>query len=355
MASEGTGALVLPSGAPRPRGSGTGGVGAVNLSDGASRSGETVARVVLLAAALFSGFVVTLVVAFVFWRAWPLWRVEGISFLTQSGWDQQLEDAWNSGNMSFGAAPLLVGSLLTTLGAVIVTVAVGLGAAVCMAELAPGWLRRPLEMIVQLMAGIPSVVFGLVGLAVVVPYIADHLVPANSGDVLSEIPLDGSCLLAAVVVLSFMILPFFVTVAADALRAVPRSYLDGGLALGMTRWRTISRIQVPAATPGLVAGVVLAASRAIGEAIALSMVAGAIAFIPSLRHGPVYFVLEPVRTIASAIVETGNDASEVPAISAALFALASVLLVFSLSLSLTARWAFGFFSRRMNIVTARRV
>ena len=327
----------------------------IDLTGASSRSGEVVVRALLLGAALFSGFVVTLVVGFVFWRSWPLWHAEGIRFLTQGGWDQQLDDAFNSSNTFFGAAPLLVGSVLTTLGAVVVTVVVGLGAAICLAELAPRWVRRPLETIVQLMAGIPSVVFGLVGLAVVVPYIANHLIPANSGDVVTEIPLDGSCLLAGVIVLSFMILPFFVTVAGDALRAVPRSYIDGGLALGLNRWRTITRIQVPAATPGLVAGIVLAASRAIGEAIALSMVAGAIAFVPTLQHGPLYFLLMPVRTIASAIVDTGGDAGDAPAIAAALFALASVLLVFSLSLSLAARWAFGFFSRRMNIVMDRRV
>jgi len=319
------------------------------------KDAEWLVKPLLLAAALFSGLVVTVLIGFVFWRAWPLWHAQGITFLTTSGWDQQLEDAWNSGGRTFGVLPLLVGTLLTTLGAVLVALIIGLGCAVFLAELAPGWLRRPFETIVQLMAGIPSVVFGLVGLAVVVPYIADHLVPANSGDVVTEIPLDGSCLLAAIIVLSFMILPFFVTVAVDALRSVPRSYMDGGLALGMTRWRAITRIQIPSATPGLVAGIVLAASRAIGEAIAMSMVAGALAFIPTMQHGPLYMLLEPVRTMASAIVDTGADAADVPAISAALFGLASVLLTFSLLLSLSARWAFGYFSRRMNIVSSRRV
>ena len=228
-----------------------------------------------------------------------------------------------------------------------------MGCAIFLSELAPPWLRRPFETLVQLLAGIPSVVFGLVGLMVVVPFIADRLVPSNSGDVVTEIPVNGSCLLAAIAVLGFMILPFFVTVATDSLRAIPRSYIDGGLALGMTRWRTITRLQLPAAAPGLVAGLVLAAARGMGEAIAISMVAGAIAFIPTLAHGPLYMLLEPIRTMASAIIENGGEAMDVPAMAAALFGLASLLLLMSIVLSLVARWSFTLFNRRMGVVSDR--
>jgi phosphate transport system permease protein len=339
-----------PTGAT-PRTTGT----RLDLNAPSVRDYEWLVRPLLLGAALFSGLVITVVIGFVFWKAWPLWQSEGLRFLTQGGWDSQLEDAWSGPSPFFGAAPLLVGSVLTTAGAVLVAMIVGLGASIFLAELSPVWLRRPIETVVQLLAGIPSVVFGLVGLAVVVPFISDRLTPGNAGDIVTEVSLDGSCLLAAIVVLSFMILPFFVTVALDSLRSIPRSYMDGGLALGMTRWRTITRIQVPSATPGLIAGIVLSAARAIGEAIALSMVAGALAFIPTFAHGPLYFFLEPVRTMASAIVDTGIDASNIPTIEAALFALASVLLIFSLVLSLTARWAFVMFNRRMNVVTGRRV
>jgi phosphate transport system permease protein len=208
---------------------------------------------------------------------------------------------------------------------------------------------------VQLLAGIPSVVFGLVGLSVVVPFITDRILPADAASVYPDIPLDGTSLMAAIVVLSFMILPFFVTVAVDSLRAIPRSYLDGGLALGLTKWRTITRIQIPAATPGLIAGIVLAAARAIGEAIAISMVAGAIAYVPSLQQGPLYFLLMPVRTMASAIVESGAEAMSIPQIESALFGLAAILLVFSLLLSLVARWSFAWFNKRMRVVTDRHV
>lgn len=308
------------------------------------------------AAAVFSGLVVTIVVAFVFRQAWPLVQGQGLwSFITTGGWDMQLEEAWGSATVHFGAMPLILGTLYTTIGSVLVSLVLGLGCAVFIAELAPPFVRKPLEAVVQLLAGIPSVVFGLVGLSVVVPFITDYVVPQNSADVFPDIPLEGSSVLAGIVVLSFMILPFFVTVAVDSLRAVPRPYTDGGLALGMTKWRSITRIQLPAAAPGLIAGIVLAAARAIGEAIALSMVAGAIAYVPSLANGPLYFLIMPVRTMASAIVESGGEAMSIPAIEAALFGLAALLLVFSLTLSLFARWVYVVFSERMGVVSARRV
>jgi phosphate transport system permease protein len=326
---------------------------AIDLQTPPMRDAEWLVKPFLLASALFAGLVVGVVIAFVLWKSWDLWHAEGIKFLTTGGWDQQLQDAWN-GSATFGAVELVAGTVITTLGAVLLALVIGLGAAVFIAELCPARLRGSIEGLVQLMAGIPSVVFGLVGLAIVVPFLMDHI-PANAGDVMPDIPLDGTSILAGVLVLTFMILPFFTTVAVDALRAVPRAYVAGGMALGMTRWRAITRLQIPSATPGLLAGIVLATSRGIGEAIAMSMVAGSLALMPTMAHGPVLFALQPVRTIASAIVETGGDAADVPSIAAAMFALATVLLVLSLALSLSARAAFAAFGKRMNVVSDRRV
>jgi phosphate transport system permease protein len=312
-------------------------------------------RPLLLASALFSGSVVALVVAFVFQRAFPILAGQPLQFLVKGGWDQQLEEAWGGVATVFGARPLILGTLYSTIGATLLSLVIGLGCAVFLAELAPDWLRRPVESVVQLLAGIPSVVFGLVGLSLIVPLINRYILPANAADIYPDIPLEGASLLAAIVVLSFMILPFFVTVAVDSLNAIPRSYLDGGLALGLSKWRTITRIQIPAALPGLLAGIVLAAARAIGEAIAISMVAGAIAYTPSMQAGPLYFLLMPIRTMASAIVESGGEAMEVPAIGSALFALAALLLTASLLLSLFARVSFTWFNRKMKVVTSRHV
>lgn len=344
-------AIQRPAPAP-PSGSAT----PIDLVTPPARSrGDRIMRPLLLSSAIFSGSVVALVVFFVFQRALPVLLRQPLAFVLRGGWDQQLEDAWSGAKVVFGAKPLILGTAYSTLGATLLALVLGLGCAIFLAELAPAWLRRPLESIVQLLAGIPSVVFGLVGLSVVVPFITDRIVPANAADVYTDIPLDGSSLLAAIVVLSFMILPFFITVAVDSLEAIPRSYLDGGLALGMSRWRTITRIQIPAATPGLLAGLVLASARAIGEAIAISMVGGAIAYLPNLQAGPLYALLMPIRTMASAIVESGGEAMEVPSIGAALFGLAAILLIVSLLLSLFARSSFVWFNRRMSVETGRHV
>ncbi len=332
---------------------GPAGASAVNLKDGGNRAlSDRLMPYILGAAALFSGLVVTFLIFFVLRKAWPVFQSEGLRFVTSTGWDGQLEDSWG-GAAFFGVLELIIGTVLSTMGALVLSSVLGLGCAIFLSELAPPRIKQPIESLVQLLAGIPSVVFGLVGLMVVVPFIADNLVPENVADVVTEIPINGSCLLAAIVVLGFMILPFFVTVATDSLRAIPRAYTDGGLALGMTRWRTITRIQLPAAAPGLVAGLVLAAARGIGEAIAISMVAGAIAFIPTLAHGPLYALLQPIRTMASAIIENGGEAMDVPAMAAALFGLAALLLLFSVALSLIARWSFTLFNRRMGVVSDR--
>ncbi len=193
------------------------------------------------------------------------------------------------------------------------------------------------------------------GFSLMVPFIETYVVPANAFEEVPDAVFDGQALLTAVIVLTFMIMPFFVSVTSDALRAVPRSLVDGGRALGLTHWRAVTKIQLPLALPGIIAGAVLAAARAMGEAIALSMVAGALAVVPTLENGPLYFVLTPVRTMASAIVETGGEAGSVPSIQGALFALATLLLIASLLLSVAARFAFTVSAKRLRLATERSV
>jgi phosphate transport system permease protein len=293
---------------------------------------------------------VLLVAFFVLEKGVPALREQGWSFIFLGGWDYDLASAWEySTGATFGARPLLAGTIVSTLLALGVTAILGMGTAVFVAELAPRAIRAPIEALVQLLAGIPSVVFGLVGVAVVVPWVTEHVVPEDAWDVVPATPIDGASLLSAVIVLSIMIMPFFVAVAVDTLRAIPRSYISGGLALGLTKWRTISKIQIPAATPGLIAGLMLAAARAVGEAIALSMVAGSLALTPSMKNGPLYYLLTPVRTMASTIVETGGEAMSIDSIQGALFGLATLLLLFSLALSLAARGAYAWFARKTQL------
>jgi ABC-type phosphate transport system permease subunit len=148
-----------------------------------------------------------------------------------------------------------------------------------------------------------------------------------------------------------MIVPFVVAVSADAMRAVPDSYRLGGLALGLTRWRTIVKLVIPPALPGIIAGTVLAAARGVGEAIAMAMVAGALANIPRLSRGLVA-LLEPVRTLASAIVENGEGMS-VPQVEAALFSLGATLLLISIAMSIAARVAFQRLKTRAGVASDR--
>lgn len=314
---------------------------------GRERPSERVAKHMLQAMAVLAAASVLLVAFFVLRVGVPALFEQGWSFVSQGGWDYDLATAWESStSTAFGARPLIAGTVLTTLLALVVCATFGMGTAVFVAELAPRSIRAPIEALVQLLAGIPSVVFGLVGVAVVVPWVTDHVVPSDAWETVPNIPIDGASLLSAVLVLSLMIMPFFVSVAVDTLRAVPRSYTAGGLALGLTKWRTISKIQIPAAFPGLVAGLVLAAARGIGEAIAISMVAGSLALTPGLENGPLYFLLTPVRTMASTIVETGGEAMSLDSIEGALFGLATLLLLFSLVLSVAARASFSWFARK---------
>jgi phosphate ABC transporter permease protein PstC len=328
----------------------------IDLSVGRRQTSERAAEIILLCATVLSVLTVVLVAVFVLEQGIPALAENGIGFLTGTGWDADLENAWSvPEGATFGALPLIAGTVLTTLGALAITTVIGLGCSIALVEFCPGWLRRPIEAVVQLLAGIPSVVFGLVGFSLMVPFIGTYVVPVNSFEEVPDAVFDGQALLTAVIVLTFMIMPFFVSVTSDALRAVPRSLIDGGRALGLTQWRAVTKIQLPLALPGIIAGAVLASARAMGEAIALSMVAGALAVVPTLENGPLYFVLTPVRTMASAIVETGGEAGSVPSIQGALFALATLLLISSLILSVAARFAFAWSAKRMRLAPERAV
>lgn len=345
LAVEGTGGLQSEQPATCP----------LDLCEG-TRTNDRAAELVLKSATVFSGLIVGLVAFFVLQKGLPALFNNGWGFVTSGGWDIDLQRSWaDPAFASFGVRPLIAGTVFTTLFALLVTVIIGTGCAVVIAELAPPSVRRPLETVVQLLAGVPSVVFGLIGFSVVVPFVEQHIVPADAWEAVPEIPYMGQSMLAAIIVLTFMIMPFYVSVAVDSLRAVPRSLVQGARALGLTQWRAVSKVQLPIALPGLMAGAMLASARAIGEAIALSMVAGALAFTPGIEHGPLFFFLTPIRTMASAIVETGAEAISIEAIESALFGIAALLLIATLVLSLLARAAFAWSAKRLNLSTERAV
>ncbi len=221
----------------------------------------------------------------------------------------------------FGILPFILTSIYGTCGAIVIGVPVGFLAAIFLSKMAPKPIRAVLESAVSLLAGIPSVVYGLVGMLVLVPGIRK----------LFHLP-DGSGLLAAMIVLAVMILPSIIKVSVNALDAVPKEYEDASLALGATPVETWFRVSVPAARSGIAAAVVLGVGRAIGEAMAVMMVSGNVPNMPSL--------FESVRFLTTAVASEMSYASGLQ--RQALFSIALVLYVFILLINA----ALNFFFRR---------
>lgn len=285
---------------------------------------------------IISALLVIFIFIFILSKAWNIFKINGLGFMTEEGFDQQLAEAFNaSGNQpiwTFGALGLLVGTLTTTLGALLISIPMGIGTAIVITELSPPWIRGFLQSIVRLLASIPSIIFGLIGLMVIVPLIISFISADLQIAYIQHFQLDGKSMLAGIIVLSIMILPIIIALSVEAINTVPKKFKEASLALGLSHWRTIVKVILPAAKSGILAGIVLGTGRAIGEAIALSMVSGGVGNIPNVSHGSVFF-LTPVLTLASAIVNK-SEAMSVPSIESALFACGVVLLITSIILSL---------------------
>jgi phosphate transport system permease protein len=197
-------------------------------------------------------------------------------------------------------------------------------------------MSNVLQPVIRFLASVPSVIYGLVGVVVLVPFIGNHLVTEEQkASVAGVISLTGYSLLAAVLVLTVMIAPLMVSIFSDGLRAVKPGWLEGSLALGVNRWRTTWKIGVRSARPAIVAGTILAVARAIGEAVMLAMISGSVAFAPNPADGLI-FVYEPSRPLAPTIVKNIDQLSS-PPFNATLFSIAAVLL-FSAALFSLAGW-----------------
>ncbi|MGN8967009.1 phosphate ABC transporter permease subunit PstC [Intestinimonas sp. HCP28S3_D6] len=208
---------------------------------------------------------------------------------------------------SFGILPFILTSIYGTAGAIVLGVPVGFMTAVFLAKVAPARLARVVRTAVDLLAGIPSVVYGLIGMMVLVPAVRE----------LFNLP-DGASLFCAIIVLAIMILPSIISVSETALKAVPKEYEEASLALGATHIETIFRVSVPAASSGIAASIVLGIGRAIGEAMAVIMVAGNVANMPTL--------FSSVRFLTTAVASEMSYASGLQ--RQALFSIALVLFLF---------------------------
>jgi phosphate transport system permease protein len=237
----------------------------------------------------------------------------------------------------FRAWPLIWGTLLSTFGAVVIALAVSTFAAIFLAEFAPARVRRVLEPVVRLLAGVPSVIYGLVGLMLIAPWVSEHLISdARKESVQYVVQLSGSCLLTATLVLTVMIVPTMITLTYGALLAVPPAWREGSVALGVNRWRTIQRVSLRAARPAIVSAMVFSTARAVGEAIMLAMVGGGRPFAPNPLDGLTFFY-EPIQPLAASIAKEfgGNPNTPIGHTASAIGA----VLLFSVALLSLAAWA----------------
>ncbi len=240
-------------------------------------------------------------------------RISLWTFLMGTAWYPTAEPA-----PLFGILPLILGSLVVTLGSILVALPVGLAGAVYLSEVAHPSIRMLLKPTIEILAGIPSVVFGFFGLVVLVPFL-QRLFDLNVGETA----------LAGIIMLAIMALPTIISVSEDALSAVPGSYREASLALGATRWQTIVRVTVPAALSGITAAAMLGIGRAVGETMTVLMVTGNAARIPTS-------LLQPVRTLTATIAAELGEAPQGGEHYQALFAIGIVLFVFTFLINLVA-------------------
>ena len=195
----------------------------------------------------------------------------GLEFLVSTRWDPAIDQV-------FGAAPFIQGTLITSAIALLIAIPVGAGAAIFLAELAPDWLSRPLGLLIELLAAVPSVVYGLWGLFVLIPVVAKPLGLALNASLgflpIFEGPVFGPSRLAAGLLLSVMVLPTIAAISRDVLLAIPSAQREGALALGATHWEVVHQVLIPYGASGLLGATILGLGRALGETIAVTMVIG---------------------------------------------------------------------------------
>jgi phosphate ABC transporter permease protein PstC len=246
---------------------------------------EKLVRLALLAIAFSAVSVLAVITAFIF--------MEGVPIMFRYGFKSFLGGTnWYPSEKSFGLLPMIVGSLMVTLGALVIGVPLGLSCAVFLTEFSSKRLRRIIKPVIELLAGIPSVVYGFMGVVLLVPFIR-----RTFGG-------PGLSVLAGAVILGIMILPTIISITIDSLLAVPPAYREGSIALGATRWQTTKMVLFPAARSGIVASIILGMGRAVGETMAVIMVAGNAVAVPGS-------LLAPVRTLTSNIaLEMGYASGE---------------------------------------------
>lgn len=246
---------------------------------------ERLIHIALLVVAFSAVSILVVITVFIF--------TEGTPILFKYGFKKFLLGLnWYPSEQSFGLLPMIIGSLMVTLGALIIGVPLGLGCAIFLTQFSSKRFRQVIKPMIELLAGIPSVVYGFLGIIILVPFIRKTF----GG--------PGLSVLAASIILGIMILPTIISISIDSLLALPPSYREGSIALGATPWQTTKMVLLPAARSGIIASIILGMGRAIGETMAVIMIAGNAISIPRS-------ILDPVRTLTSNIaLEMGYASGE---------------------------------------------
>ena len=293
-----------------------------------SAIGDSVYRWTITAFALCIPLLLVFIALEVGSAAWPALKTFGLSFLFTSEWDPP--------HSIFGAAPAIYGTIVSSIIALVIATPLALGVAIFLSEFAPNWLRQPVAFLVDLLAAIPSVVYGLWGIFVLQPMLRDHVMPFLRAlpligqTALFEGPAYGPSMLGAGLILAIMVLPFISAVSREVLMAVPRSQREAALALGATKWEMIADAVVPYARSGIIGGIILGLGRALGETMAVTMLIGNVHEISPSLFAPGY-------TMASLIANEFAEATGDLHLSA-LMAVGAVLFMVTLIVNALARW-----------------
>src|SRR5262245_10575764 len=298
---------------------------------GADRSDRTYQRI-LTGFALALPALILILFGVLFINALPAVKQFGAKFLVTSTWDPVAE--------VYGAAPMIFGTLASSLLALVIAVPLALSVAILLTEFAPRWLRQPVAFLVELLAAIPSVVYGLWGIFVLIPFLRSVVVPPLKA-VFGWTPFIqgvfyGNSLLAGGIILAIMIVPYIAAVSREVLLAVPGSQREAALAMGATRWEAVRSAVLPYGRAGLIGAVILGLGRALGETMAVTMVIGN-------RHDIGASVLQPAYTMAAAIANEFSEATTSLYLSA-LFEVGLILFVLTVAVNAIARvliWRVG--------------
>ncbi len=277
---------------------------------------------------------------------WLVWQLTGASLLSihRSGWSFVTGSNWDEVANIYQAKPYIFGTLYSSAIALILSVPVSVGAAIFLSELAPRWIRTPATFLIELLAAIPSVVYGLWGIFILIPFLKAFVFKPVINSPLPHLKFIGGLfvsqstgysMLAAGVILAIMITPFITAVTRDILRAIPKAQREGSYALGATQWESIGRVVIPYAKSGIIGAVILGLGRALGETMAVAMLIGNQS--PNTPSGISFSLFESGYTMSSAIANKFNEATPGSLNQSALVEVGLVLFVVTVVVNILAR------------------